>query len=479
MGVRSDALRSFGDDFSWSLLDAAPDGVLIVSGAGEIVFVNDQAGGLLGYEIGDLLGRSVDELLPEALRAAHRAHRTRYRAAPSPRSMGAGLLLWARRHDGSELPVEISLKPLRLGGGLFVVAGIRDVTERVETEDHLHRVLHTLDASDDGVFMFDAASLRYSYVNEGAVRLVGYDREELLEMTPLHLDGERSEADYRQLVESLRSSPDQAIVRPAALVRRDGVDVPVETTYQYAPTGRGGTSWIVALSRDISARLAAEEELRESREALNEAERVLAVADDRDRIARDLHDSVIQRLFGAGLSLQAVASLADDRARQRLEATIAELDQTIVELRMAIFSLQGAGAAPGGLRGRLLDVVLDAVPGLGFEPRLQFDGPVETIDEAIVEHLVPTLREALSNVARHARARRVRVAISVGDEVVLTVTDDGVGVPEEVLGGRGLTNLANRAEKLDGTFDITAEPTGGSRLTWRVPVGVTAASRDT
>jgi signal transduction histidine kinase len=71
------------------------------------------------------------------------------------------------------------------------------------------------------------------------------------------------------------------------------------------------------------------------------------------------------------------------------------------------------------------------------------------------------------------------VAISVGDEVVLTVTDDGVGVPEEVLGGRGLTNLANRAEKLDGTFDITAEPTGGSRLTWRVPVGVTAASRDT
>jgi PAS domain S-box-containing protein len=353
------------------------------------------------------------------------------------------------------------------------------VTERVETEDHLHRVLHTLDASDDGVFMFDAASLRYSYVNEGAVRLVGYDREELLEMTPLHLDGERSEADYRQLVESLRSSPDQAIVRPAALVRRDGVDVPVETTYQYAPTGRGGTSWIVALSRDISARLAAEEELRASREALNEAERVLAVADDRDRIARDLHDSVIQRLFGAGLSLQAVASLADDRARQRLEATIAELDQTIVELRMAIFSLQGAGAAPGGLRGRLLDVVLDAVPGLGFEPRLQFDGPVETIDEAVVEHLVPTLREALSNVARHARARRVRVAISVGDEVVLTVTDDGVGVPEEVLGGRGLTNLANRAEKLDGTFDITAEPTGGSRLRWRVPVGVTAASRDT
>lgn len=470
MGARSPLLNTFGDDFSWSLLDAAPDGVLIASGTGEIVFVNDQAGGLLGYETGDLLGRSVDELLPESVRSVHRAHRTRYRAAPTPRSMGAGLSLRARRPDGSEFPVEVSLKPLRLGGEVFVVAGIRDVTDRVETEDHLHRVLHTLDASDDGVFIFDAIGLRYSYVNEGAVRLVAYDRDELLGMTPLHLDQNGSERDYRQLVESLQSGRDRAIVRPAALLRKDGVEVPVETTYQSAPTGREGASWIVAFARDISSRLAAAEELRESREALHRVEQVLALADDRDRIARDLHDTVIQRLFGAGLKLQVVASVADDGFRGRLEAAIADLDETIVELRTAIFSLQGAGAAPGGLRGRLLDVVTDAVPGLGFEPRLQFEGPVETIEDRIAEHLVPTLREALSNVAHHARAHNVRVAISVTDEIVLTVTDDGIGVPDQVLGGRGLTNLANRADQLGGTFGITAEPTGGSRLTWRIPV---------
>lgn len=478
MGVRSPRLNSFGDDFSWSLLDAAPDGVIIASSSGEIVFVSDQAGVLLGYAVDDLLGRGVDELLPDSLQSVHRAHRTRYRAAPVPRSMGAGLLLRARRADGTEFPVEISLKPLSLGDEMFVVAGVRDVSERVETEEHLRRVLHTLDASDDGVFIFDAGTLRFSYVNEGAVRLAGYTRDELLGMTPLHLEDQASEQDYRKLVDSLRSRPERAVTRPAALVRKDGTDIPVETTYQSAPVGRDGTHWVVALTRDISERLAAEEELRQSRDALYQAEQVLAVANDRERIARDLHDTVIQRLFGAGLNLQAVVGIADQRVRSRLEATITDLDTTIAELRMAIFSLQGAGAAPGGLRGRLLDVATDAASALGFEPRLQFEGPVESIPESIAEHLVPTLREALSNVAQHARARRARVSVAVGEDVLLTVTDDGVGVPEEVLGGRGLTNLGNRARALGGLFEIEAEPQGGTRLTWRVPPGGAGDEQD-
>jgi PAS domain S-box-containing protein len=478
MGVRSPVLRTFGDDFSWSLLDAAPDGVVIASSTGEIVFANDRAGALLGYAGDDLLGRSVDEMLPETLRSLHRAHRTRYRASPAPRAMGAGLLLRALRADGTEFPVEISLKPLHLGGDMFVVAGIRDVTERVETEEHLRRVLLTLDASNDGVFIFDAVTLRYSYVNQGAVRLVGYGPDELADMTPLHLDDQAGESDYRRLAESLLAHPDQAILRPGTLLRKDGTDVPVETTYQSAPTGRDGTRWIVALARDVSARLAAEEELRRSQDALYQAEQVLAVANDRDRIARDLHDTVIQRLFGAGLNLQAVVGIANERVRRRIETTITDLDTTISELRTAIFSLQGAGAAPGGLRGRLLDVLTDAEPGLGFEPRLQFEGPVETIDDHVAEHLVPTLREALSNVAHHARARHARVTVAVTDEVVLTVTDDGLGVPEQVLGGRGLSNLRDRATALGGEFAIVAEPGGGSRLTWRVPVGPLAGSPD-
>src|SRR6185295_505386 len=119
---------------------------------------------------------------------------------------------------------------------------------------------------------------------------------------------------------------------------------------------------------------------------------------------------------GEGLNLQAALHAVDEPVRGRLQSTIDGLDETIRELRMAVFALQGAGAAPGGLRGRLLAVITDCTEGLGFEPRLQFDGPIETIDDQIAEHLVPVLREALSNVARHAHAHNVRVSVSVGDD---------------------------------------------------------------
>jgi two-component system sensor histidine kinase DevS len=470
MGVRSPLLAAYGSDFAWSLLEAAPDAMVIASADGEIVFVNDQAGTVFACEPGELIGLQVEGLLPEGLQAVHRAHRTRFRADPAPRRMGAGLLLRALRPDGSTFPTEIALSPLRLGGELLVVAAVRDVTERVEAEDHLHRVLVTLDSSDDAVFIFDADSLRYSYVNEGAVRLVGYSREELLTMTPLHLNPHAPESDYRAVVDELELGVGATPMRQWTLMRKDGVEVPVETTFQHAPIARDGGRWIIALSRDISARLTAERELLRSQDALHDAEQVMAIAGDRERIARDLHDTVIQRLFGAGLSLNATLNLVGEAARVRISETIDSLDETISELRMAIFSLQGSAATTtGGLRGRVLAVVNDASAGLGFEPRVQFDGPIDAIDSDIAEHLLAVMREALSNVTHHAQATHVRVAVEATDEIVLTVTDDGIGVPADVFGGRGLGNMARRAEDLGGTFEIKCQSSGGSCLRWCVP----------
>ncbi len=463
-------MESFGAEDSWSLLNAAPDGVVVASETGEIVFVSDQAATLLGYEPTVLTGQSVDVLLPEALRSIHRAHRTRYRAEPTSRAMGAGLLLRARRSDGSEFPVEISLKPLRREGHLFVVAAVRDVSDRVATEEHLRRVLLTLDASDDGVFIFDAVSLRYSYVNDGAVRLVGYHRDELLTMTPLHLNPDDSEQEYRAFIESLEANPHEPRTRQARMLGKDGRDIPVEKTYRSTPIGDDGSRWIITLARDISARLLAEAELQRSQEALNAAERVVAIADDRERIARDLHDKVIQRLFASGLNLQAIVGASDDRIRPRIESTIDSLDDTIRELRMAIFSLQGSGSAPGGLRGQILDLVSDAAATLGFAPLLQFDGPVESIADDIAAQLVPTLREALSNVARHAAASSVQVLVSAADSVTVEVTDDGVGLTTAGgSAGHGLVNLDSRARQLGGTFEVISQTTGGVRVRWTVP----------
>ncbi len=136
---------------------------------------------------------------------------------------------------------------------------------------------------------------------------------------------------------------------------------------------------------------------------------------------------------------------------------------------MAVFALQGSSAAPGGLRGQLLEIITDTTPALGFEPRLQFDGPIETIDDRIAENLMPVLREALSNIAHHANAGHVRVAISSAGDVTLTISDDGDGIPDEVIGGRGLNNMATRARQLNGDFSITNQASGGTMLTWQVP----------
>jgi PAS domain S-box-containing protein len=471
MGARTAQLGEYGDDFAWSLLDAVPDGILVATTAGEIVFVNEQLPSMFGGTTDEVLERSVDDLLPDELRALHRDHRVRYRALPEVRPMGEGLTLRARRLDGSEFHTEISLSPLRLGSDVFVLAAIRDVSDRVAAEDRLRRVLGTLDASDDGVFMFDAATLRYTHVNDGAVRLVGYSREELLGMTPLDLNPHDTEGDYRSLVARLLADPSGHVGREALLRRRDGTEVPVDKTYRAAPAARDGSQWIIASARDITARLEAEAQLLEQDGALRDAERALIVAEDRDRIARDLHDTVIQRLFGTGLGLQSVMTMVDGPARAKVERAIDDLDDTIRELRSAIFSLQSAGSttAPGGIRHQVVDVVTDIANDAGFQSQLRFEGAIESIDPRIAEQLHPTVREALSNVAKHAHAQVVTVRLVVDQQVTLTVTDDGDGAAGEPGEGHGLENMASRATQLGGHSELRRGANGGSVFSWTVP----------
>lgn len=328
----------FGHDFGAVVVEAAPDGIIIVDLDGAILLANQRASAMFGYDHDQLMALPVDDLLPDRLRGAHEAHREEYRAAPSVRPMGAGLGLRARRRDGSDLPVEISLSPL------------------------------------------DA----------------------------------------------------------------------------------GGTDVVVAVIRDISARVEADERLRH-------AQRALAIAEDRERIARDLHDTVIQRLFASGLQLQAVTGRVDPDVASKIEDVVDGLDETIRDLRTAIFALHTSDESARGLRSELLDVVVGAAGNLGFEPRLEMAGAVETVDERVRGQLAPVVREALSNVARHARATSVKVLIDVGDSVVVSVVDDGRGISDGERRGTGLANLAERAHLLGGDVVLRPGPGGGTDLRWRVP----------
>jgi signal transduction histidine kinase len=209
-------------------------------------------------------------------------------------------------------------------------------------------------------------------------------------------------------------------------------------------------------------------ELAEHRE---DSER-LAIFQDRDRIARDLHDLVIQRLYATGMSLQgAMPLLTRPEAATRVSSAVDALDETIREIRSAIFSLQSRGdAKQHGLRARVLEVVDEMTAALGFAPSLRLVGP---LDEAVPadagEQMLSALREALSNAARHAAAARVDVTVAVGDELVLRVRDNGIGMGQ-ITRRSGLANLAERAADLGGELTIGPAEGGGTWLDWRVPV---------
>lgn len=200
----------------------------------------------------------------------------------------------------------------------------------------------------------------------------------------------------------------------------------------------------------------------------------LAVLADRDRIARDLHDLVIQRLFATGLALQGASRMAlRPEVSERVEAAIEDLDVTIRDIRATIFSLH---RRPGtdDLRGELLDLVSEAAAKLGIVPALALEGPVESaVPHDVRPHLIAVLSEALANAARHAEAARVTVKVSVADgDLAVKVQDDGRGLPPTVQES-GLRNLRARAAELGGSLELRSAEGGGTRLSWRVPLSLT------
>ncbi|GAA3244826.1 hypothetical protein GCM10020256_70950 [Streptomyces thermocoprophilus] len=200
----------------------------------------------------------------------------------------------------------------------------------------------------------------------------------------------------------------------------------------------------------------------------------IAVLQDRDRIARDLHDLAIQRLFATGMTLQSAGRFIEHQeAAERVVRAVDDLDETIKIIRSTIFGLRSRdGSARSGLRARVVRAVGEAAPVLGFAPSVRMEGLIDThVSRETADHLMAVLSEALTNIARHARADRAAVALETdGREIRLTVTDNGVGLPE---GGRrsGLRNMAERAEQLGGALHTRSPDGGGTELEWRVPVG--------
>ncbi len=198
----------------------------------------------------------------------------------------------------------------------------------------------------------------------------------------------------------------------------------------------------------------------------------IAVYEDRDRIARDLHDSVVQRLFAAGLSLRGLSrsTLSEDERSRRSARVVDDLDATVKDIRRTIFRLHRR-PGEGDLDTDLEAVAAAAEGSLGFAPELEVTGPTERVPESLHEDVVAVVREGLANAARHAGAAAARVEVVVSDDgLSVAVLDDGSGIEP---GGRrsGLSNMAARAQLAGGSFEVGRRADGpGTRLTWRVPL---------
>lgn len=226
-----------------------------------------------------------------------------------------------------------------------------------------------------------------------------------------------------------------------------------------SPHGPPADRLTAAIVRDITSRVETEESTRHSVAST-------AVADDRMRIARDLHDHVIQELFAAGLTLSSVSSVLPDFESGRLDHVVSVLDNSIRSLRAAIFQLQAREA-----NGDLGPIVAEASHVLGFRPQLIVRGDLTALDSVLRTDVMAVVRETLSNVARHANATSATVSVDVGpDEVIVEVVDDGVGLVGAHLGrGTGLRSLEERAVQHGGRARFEPAPNGGTLVTWSAP----------
>ncbi len=243
-------------------------------------------------------------------------------------------------------------------------------------------------------------------------------------------------------------------------VRGDGSTFPVQISL--SPLG---SDLVIAAVRDVTTIVAAEERQIES-------VRRRILAEDHERIAKNMHDTVIQELFALGMSLQAtVSGIADPEKAARVEAAVGTLDDVIRSIRALIFDIRNDQRSQDDLRVRVVEIATSLIPSLGFEPSVSFHGPVDRIPKALHEDVLAVARESLTNVARHAEASAAAIEVSaLNGHVTVTVSDDGIGMPAEPTRQSGHTNLAERARIARGHFSVAAHPDGGTTVEWSSPL---------
>lgn len=457
-----------------AVVDLAPDGIILVDPSGRIVLANRQTERLFGYAPEELIGRTVEYLVPERFRGGHIAHQASFHSRPTTRPMGSGLQLFARCKDGTELPVEISLSPVPTENGTYVTAIVRDISDRRALEEAQRRSEERYrllaEQARDIIYRIRLvpAPPRIEYMSPSARSLTGYLPEDHYADPDLFL--EIVEPEYRPLMSQLMSDP-ESLPNPflVQIRKRDGDLAWHEQQFTVVRDVSGEPVAIEGIARDTTLRIRAEQDRQR---LAAEAELQL----DRERIARDLHDGVMQTIFAVGLNLLETKNMVGDAN----PSAVLSIDQSIQELRQVIDDIRRyVMALPLERLGDDLPVLLNGLvsnvrEGTSLEVTLNFPERMPPLSEQQTLAVYHVAREALANVQKHARASRVELQLDVNDEgLVFQVQDDGTGFDVEARPGQehmGLRNMRSRAEALDGTLDVASSDTTGTRVRFWLPL---------
>jgi PAS domain S-box-containing protein len=479
-----------------AVFSASPDAVIVVDDRGNIVLSSPAVTELFGYYPEELVGESIETLIPVDRATKHAEHLRHFFEMPRARLMGAGLELAGRHRDGLELPVEVSLAPVEVRGTRYAAAFVRDARERQRGIDRLHAVNEITQRLLGGTDVADIVPL----ISRRARRLCVADAVWTVqpvasgELEITSVDGPGTEvllgvelsSESSRSAETMRSGASQVVEDLSLLenVPRGIVDlnlgpglfVPLVADERHLGTlvlgrVRGAPQFEpldVAFAEVFATATASAIELGTTRAEL---ERVSIVAQN-ERIARDLHDTVIQQLFAIGLSLQAGRAMAVGPLGSRIDDAVNNLDVVIREIRNTIFRLPGRSEAAADLRDQMIRLADKFFDELGFHPRVALHSAVGvSVPDIVSSHVLQVLGEALSNIARHAQASFAEAIVTIEDRVLsFSIVDDGIGMADGPTAGQGLRNMEARAAELGGSCTITGRQPTGTIIQWRVPL---------
>ncbi|MBS1510993.1 MAG: PAS domain S-box protein [Bacteroidetes bacterium] len=501
---KNDVLRKRNEDKFKSLLESAPEAIIIVNNDGQIVLVNRQAENLFEYSRQELIGREVEMLMPERFSSPHRNHRINYFLKPDARNMGKGLELFGRKKNGKEFNLEISLSPLETEEGILISAAIRDITERKKTEEKIKQseeIFRTLvtGVKDYAIMMLDVNGNILTW-NEGAELIKGYSETEVKgkNISMFYIKEETGKG-IPALILNMASEQGSCETE-GWRVKKDGTlfwaDVVVTALYDT----NNQLSGFAKVTRDITERKKTEEiladfnrqlsnqvqtkttELQETAEQLRLLSTHLQNAreEERSTIAREIHDELGQMLTGIRMDMVWLRKNIPEKTNpvtDRFESMLELLNETRDTMRRIARGLHPDILNNLGLVSALKSYAQEFETRSGI--KTNFTSLLEGIndlqlDAAIAINLYRIFQESLTNAAKHASAGAIEAVLTQDENnLLLHIQDDGKGfIMNEAAKKKtlGLVSMRERMLAIDGTCQITSVPLEGTTIVLTVPI---------